>query len=161
MTMGSIVDIHPAGQSAKTEFSRLGVYRLKTCGGPPQAGKAAHSKSEPSESPLFSLIEARPRTGRTHQIRAHLALGLQMPLIGDHKYGSKAEISHGRPLAVSMGFVCAAQPPTKSTGGQLRMLLHAAAVQFVDRNGAQHTAVAPLPEEFLHALQQLEPVATV
>ncbi len=32
------------------------------------------------------LVEARPETGRKHQIRAHLA-GARMPILGDRRYG--------------------------------------------------------------------------
>jgi RluA family pseudouridine synthase len=36
----------------------------------------------------FSLIEARPATGRTHQIRLHLAEA-DLPIVGDELYGSR------------------------------------------------------------------------
>jgi 23S rRNA pseudouridine955/2504/2580 synthase len=35
-----------------------------------------------------TLVEARPKTGRTHQIRVHAAFS-QHPIIGDEKYGSR------------------------------------------------------------------------
>lgn len=36
----------------------------------------------------MSLVQAMPRTGRTHQIRVHMA-HIGHPLLGDDKYNSK------------------------------------------------------------------------
>jgi len=40
--------------------------------------------------PRTSLLEARPRTGRTHQIRVHLA-AIGHPVLGDRRYGGGGE----------------------------------------------------------------------
>src|SRR5438309_5368447 len=58
--------IHPAGAPAQTEFH---VERR-------------FIKSGSSGADKFSLIRAIPRTGRTHQIRLHLAL-ISHPIVGD------------------------------------------------------------------------------
>lgn len=41
-----------------------------------------------TEDPNWSIVQAFPLTGRTHQIRAHLA-NLKFPILGDAKYGGK------------------------------------------------------------------------
>lgn len=60
-------------QSAVTEFRRLRTTELDI-----PLGK--HNTSR------YSLIEARPRTGRQHQIRKHCS-HLRHPIIGDRPYG--------------------------------------------------------------------------
>ena len=48
-----------------------------------------------------SLVEARPRTGRYHQIRRHLA-GISHPVIGDADHGdSKFNRTFGKHLTVT------------------------------------------------------------
>lgn len=50
-----------------------------------------------------ALIEFRPETGRTHQIRVHAATGLDAPIVGDPVYGGAAKgamLLHARALTV-------------------------------------------------------------
>jgi RluA family pseudouridine synthase len=53
-----------------------------------------------------ALIEAKPMTGRTHQIRVH-AYALGHPLVGDYLYGAQAIFSIPRPMlhAQSLSFI--------------------------------------------------------
>ncbi|MGX8774889.1 MAG: RluA family pseudouridine synthase [Bacillota bacterium] len=57
-----------------------------------EAGQSAVSEARPLERSAdgrFSVVEVRLVTGRTHQIRVHLA-GKGYPLAGDSKYGTSA-----------------------------------------------------------------------
>ena len=58
-----------AWQDAKTEFTRLATAEIAEPVGP-------HASAR------YSLVQVRPRTGRTHQIRRHFA-HIRHPLIGD------------------------------------------------------------------------------
>lgn len=69
-----------------------------------------------------ALIEARPKTGRMHQIRAHLA-HLGCPILGDVIYGAGTESAP-------------------------RLMLHAAGLQITSPNGQELTLAAPAPETF-------------
>jgi 23S rRNA pseudouridine1911/1915/1917 synthase len=43
----------------------------------------------------MTLVNAQPRTGRTHQIRVHLE-HIGFPIVGDDSYGRKAQAAYGR-----------------------------------------------------------------
>lgn len=76
-----------------------------------------------------TLVEFRPETGRTHQIRVHAASGLNVPVVGDPIYGRARRVAPNQ------------------AGGQ-GMLLHAAEL-VVPRSGKEPIkAAAPLPERF-------------
>jgi tRNA pseudouridine32 synthase / 23S rRNA pseudouridine746 synthase len=47
-----------------------------------------------------ALVEFKPETGRTHQIRVHAASGIGVPIVGDPMYGSggKAMLLHASSL---------------------------------------------------------------
>lgn len=80
----------------------------------------------------YTLIEARLETGRTHQIRVHMAY-IKHPLVGDPVYGPKKQ--------------------NLTQGGQM---LHAGVLGFVHpRTGDYMEFTAPLPAYFEEILQKL------
>ncbi len=80
-----------------------------------------------------TLVEARPKTGRTHQIRVHFT-ALQRPVVGDKLYAStKPEM---------LGFK--------------RLALHAREITFKDTKGESHTVTAPFPQDFINAFETID-----
>ncbi|OGS46253.1 MAG: hypothetical protein A2539_02680 [Elusimicrobia bacterium RIFOXYD2_FULL_34_15] len=78
-----------------------------------------------------TYLEVKPFTGRTHQIRVHLAY-IGHPILGDIEYGNASEVTNRQLLhALSIGFL---HPSTKKK------------VEFS----------APLPEDFKKALKLLK-----
>jgi 23S rRNA pseudouridine1911/1915/1917 synthase len=85
-----------------------------------------------------TLIAAFPETGRTHQVRVHLA-ALGLPLLGDVRYGG--------PRAL-----------TRSDGGRLeapRPLLHALSLRVRHPGGHELALRAPPPDDFAAAIEFL------
>lgn len=70
----------------------------------------------------LTLVEFRPETGRTHQIRIHALAGLGAPLLGDPVYGSGT--------------------------GAARTMLHAAGLTVQREGKPPIVAAAPLPADF-------------
>ena len=70
-----------------------------------------------------ALVELRPETGRTHQLRVHAAHGLGLPIVGDPVYGcGGGMLLHARSLRVDRGAkppieAAAPAPPTFAAAG--------------------------------------------
>jgi len=79
--------VRQGGRSAVTHWQVLERYAglpAPKAGG--KAGKKAARKTAKSAEPVASLIACRLETGRTHQIRVHLA-SIGHPILGDAVYG--------------------------------------------------------------------------
>jgi 23S rRNA pseudouridine1911/1915/1917 synthase len=82
--------------------------------------------------PGYTLIKAKPETGRTHQIRVHFA-ALGHPVAGDITYGQ-----------------------TKRPAGLPRHFLHAAELSFTAPSGKAVTLTSALPADLADFLRKLE-----
>lgn len=96
----------------------------------------------------WAWVEARPRTGRLHQIRVHLrAAGL--PILGDKVYG--------RDERFFLKFVAdePLTPAERRALGLPRQALHAYQISLTHpRTGARVTFTAPIPADLLAALAE-------
>jgi 23S rRNA pseudouridine1911/1915/1917 synthase len=87
----------------------------------------------------FTLVEAQPRTGRTHQIRAHF-VAAGHPLVGDTLYGAPRQVRAGGASLKPLG----------------RVFLHAARLSFAHpRTGASIEVRAPLDPGLRNYLNEL------
>lgn len=97
----------------------------------------------------YTLIEARPQTGRPHQIRAHLAAA-GLPLVGDALYAAMGGALRGADGAPLRRRVLDAAPLA-------RLGLHASALTIVHPITAETvTFTAPHPADFAAALAMLQ-----
>ncbi len=89
----------------------------------------------------LSLLEVRPQTGRTHQIRVHLA-SIGHPIAGDTLYGKKEKRNKKREMRNEKS------PP--------RLVLHAFSLEFPTEAGHRLVLEAELPGDFNRFLKALE-----
>ena len=83
--------------------------------------------------PGYTHVRCRLETGRTHQIRVHMAY-LGHPILGDTVYGNKKEVP-----------------------GLTGQCLHAVGLQFIHpRTGELVQLTCPLPEEFTKMLRKID-----
>jgi len=81
----------------------------------------------------YAYVEAEPQSGRTHQLRAHFK-AYNHPIIGDNLYN-----------------------PKDDGGGAIRRTaLHAYKITIKLVGGEERTFVAPLPNDFVGALEKLK-----
>jgi 23S rRNA pseudouridine1911/1915/1917 synthase len=87
----ALVDGHPPTSSGRVEaaIGRDPRQHLKMAVVPDQQGRLAASEYHTLESfTQHTLLDVRPITGRTHQIRLHMAF-INCPIAGDRVYGRR------------------------------------------------------------------------
>jgi 23S rRNA pseudouridine1911/1915/1917 synthase len=103
----------------------------------------------------FTLVRVRIETGRTHQIRVHMA-SLGHPVVGDSLYGGAGQLTDqvAAQAAQSKAARRKAEPEVLRLG---RNFLHAANLEFTHPvTGKPLKLEAPLPEELERFLKKLE-----
>ena len=110
ITSGSLKRSVHSSKMAKPAVTEYSV--LKNIGGGTGAERCA-------------LLKVNPKTGRTHQIRVHLA-SIGHPILGDALYGTKTSRAIAAP----------------------RLMLHAATLEFSDDSGRRFAFEAPIPDDF-------------
>lgn len=116
---GHVRQVKAGGKSAVTHFTSLAV----------------------NQDLGISLLECRPETGRSHQIRVHLEIN-GLPIIGDKRYGKAAQ----RPL-----------PPNLMDLASAHHFLHAKKLSFRPAQGVGPVTIeAALPDRFRNFLEQAD-----
>ena len=96
-----------------------------------RSGRAAQtSYAVLATSGRTALLDVRPHTGRTHQIRVHLA-SIGHPILGDPRYGPRPSLAN-------------------------RLLLHAWTIEFTDPSGAQWRVAAAPPDDMQRDLREVD-----
>ena len=96
-------------------------------------------------SEQYALLKVNPKTGRTHQIRVHLA-SIGHPIVGDMLYGRKPV--RGK-TARSASAAMASAEAARRTEAAPRLMLHAASIAFDGDGVNRFEFEAPLPEGFI------------
>ena len=110
------------------------------------SGIATREKAPDTRYPTpepYSLLEVTPKTGRTHQIRVHLA-SIGHPIVGDPLYGPKKKRGHRMPVAAG-----GKENMSNELFHPLRLMLHALSLEFVNRDGRRMRFEAEPPSDFL------------
>ncbi|MDD5638566.1 MAG: RluA family pseudouridine synthase [Candidatus Pacebacteria bacterium] len=125
----------PLGRSKKSPMKRKVIIKNQQV----QRGKAALTKYRVLKRfQGYTLLEVIPETGRTHQIRVHLA-SIGFPVVGDRFYGKSKSSEQDKDLNLSRHF------------------LHAQEIAFLSPKGNFLKIESPLPLELKGILQKLRP----
>ncbi len=140
--------------------SRDPVRRTRMTTRPSQNARSAVSHYEvvrrlASRFGNFTLLRVRIETGRTHQIRVHMA-SIGHPVVGDTLYGGVAQLTEQTAAGSTRSVRKKTEPDRLKLG---RNFLHAAKLEFAQPlTGKPLQLEAPLPEELTAFLSSLESV---
>jgi len=135
--------------SIESSIGRDPVSRIKMRGAMSRGRTAVTHWKEIEAFPGASLLELRPLTGRTHQIRVHLS-EMKHPVVADKLYGSKTGLKN-----ISDTRTRAAMANMK------RHALHAHRLTITHpTTGEKMTFESPLPQDMRRTIEELRIAAT-
>jgi len=109
------------GNLGRSPFDRKRIAVLRERGKPARTHYRTLERFGADERPFASLLECKLETGRTHQIRVHLA-HLGYPLVGDTTYGRARNMPRAKSPAEEAAYAAAGNFP--------RQALHAGVLGF-------------------------------
>jgi len=150
-----------AGGTINSSISRDAIRRTRmtTRGARGRSAVTHYEVREPLQSPYgkFALLDVHIETGRTHQIRVHMA-SIGHPVVGDTLYGAPRVLRPGNPLSKASGKKgkVSSESLEPAALSLSRNFLHAAAIEFAHpRTGKPLGFTAPLPESLTCYLDKL------
>ncbi len=132
--------------------ARSGASALMSCQADAIDAKSSKTNYEVLQRfPRHTLLRAKPRTGRLHQIRVHLST-IGHPVVGDDFYGLFGELKPERERPKP------GEPrPAPISPFINRQALHAAELSFAHPMTSEwHTFSAPLPDDIEQALELVQ-----
>ncbi|MGQ0742385.1 MAG: RluA family pseudouridine synthase [Alphaproteobacteria bacterium] len=136
----------------RSPFDRKRVAVLRERGKRARTRYRTLERFGPNERPFASLLECWLETGRTHQIRVHLA-HLGHPLIGDATYGRARHPPRAKTEAEGLAYETAARFP--------RQALHAGVLGFHHPSLQKKMRFeAPWPADIVHLVGALRGLST-
>ncbi len=144
IVIGEVYEGGSIDSALAPDRSRGGLMRVD------KHGKASLTDYEPIERFRgYTLVEAKPKTGRTHQIRVHLA-SIGHPLVVDPRYGGAEGmlLSH-----LKAGY--RPKPGREERPLISRLTLHARSLSMIGFEGEPLSFEAPYPKDFEVALKNL------
>jgi 23S rRNA pseudouridine1911/1915/1917 synthase len=132
--------------------ARSGASALMSCQADAIDAKSSKTNYEVLQRfPRHTLLKAKPRTGRLHQIRVHLST-IGHPVVGDDFYGLLGELKPERERPKPGAPLLAPISPFIN-----RQALHAAELSFAHPMTSEwHTFSAPLPDDIEQALELVQ-----
>lgn len=97
-----------------------------------------------AEQKKYTLVKLIPHTGRTHQLRVHMAY-LGFPIVGDEMYGNEKETASGEKISNRLSLLGEANNCAFMEEGEHRHMLHCYRLEFIHPTTEEKMCFTSIP----------------